>query len=127
MSRNWLPFKHGGLPVVTVRIDTDLHNALLDTGSVFNFVSPDVVLRLGLQQEEEKTQAIVGINGQRIHKPKVILPAIGFAEIELNPCEAVVNNLTPLGLNITLILGFHAFAGRKLYFDVGGAKVYLLG
>ena len=113
--------------MVTVRIDTDLHNALVDTGSVFNFVSPDVVLRLGIPQEEGKTQAIVGVNGQKIHRPKVILPAIGFAEIELQSCEAVVNNLTPLGLNITLILGFHAFAGRKLYFDVGAGKVYLLG
>ena len=96
MARNWLAFKKGEVPVVTVRIDNERYLALLDTGARYSFIAPDLSLLLGLQRE--RFQAIVGISGQREMLPVVKLPTLGVANVEIQACEAVVRNLTPLGL-----------------------------
>jgi predicted aspartyl protease len=124
MSRNWLSFKRGNVPVVSVHIGVDRYSALVDTGALFSFIAPGLSLELGLQKSG--TQAIVSVTGHREYLPKVTLPAVGFAEFDLSPCEAVVRNLTPLGLSVELILGVNAFAGRRLQFDFNEGRVYLL-
>lgn len=124
MARNWVAFKSGEVPVVTVRMNDERYRALLDTGAKYSFIAPDLSLLLGLQRE--RFQAIVGISGQREMLPVVKIPSFGFAQAEMQGCEAIVRNLNPLGLGISLILGVNAFAQRRLQFDFKESRVYLL-
>ena len=124
MSRNWLPFAVGNVPVVDVRIDTRRYRALLDTGSQVSLVAPDVAAKLGLR--EIGFQAIVGVTGGARREFAVELPPIGLARIELPPCRAAVSELKHLGLWIQLILGVNAFRQHRLQFDFVESRVYFL-
>lgn len=125
MARNWLAFKKGEVPVVTVRIDNERYQALLDTGARYSFIAPELSLLLGLQRE--RFQAIIGVTGQREMLPVVKIPPLGIATTEIASCEAVVRNLNPLGLKVALILGVNAFVDRRLQFDFKEGRVYIFG
>ncbi len=124
MARNWLEFKRGNVPTVPIRIDNERYLALIDTGALYSFVAPDLSLLLGLPRK--RFQTIVGVSGQKELLPVVTLPAIGLAQLELSPCEAVVRSLKPLGLNIELILGVNALANHRLQFDFKEGRIYVI-
>ena len=124
MSRNWLPFTPGKLPIVDVRVGTRRYHALIDTGSQVSLIAPDVAAKLGLR--DVGFQAIVGVTGQSRKEFAVELPATGLANVELLPCRAAVLDLKPLGLGIQIILGVNAFARRRLHFDFVESRVYFL-
>ncbi len=124
MSRNWLEFKRNYLPVVPVRIDNERYLALIDSGALYSFVAPHLSLLLGLQRK--RFQAIVGVSGHQEMLPLITLPSIGLAQIEVAPCEAVVRNLRPLGLNVELILGVNAFKNQRLQFDFKEGRIFIL-
>ena len=124
MARNWLAFKKGEVPVVTVRIENERYQALLDTGAAYCLIAPELSLLLGLQRV--RSQLVIGVTGQREILPVVKIPALGIAQTEISSCEALVRNLNPLGLNISLILGVNAFADRRVQFDFNEGHVYLL-
>lgn len=124
MSRNWLRFTPGNLPVVSVRIGFRRYFALVDTGAYINLALSDLSLKLGLPQE--KAQNIVALNGQVEAVPTVLLPAIGFGNVELAPCRAGLRNLKPLGLGIELLLGVNAFAQHRLQFDFREGRIYIV-
>lgn len=124
MSRRWLKFPKGQVPVVDVRIGNRRYRALVDTGAAYSLVMPDVALKLGLPRSGTKT--IVGLHGQYETLVAVSLPAIGFGNTELSPHEAGVRNLKPLGLGIELLLGVEAFRKLRLQIDFKDGHIYLL-
>lgn len=124
MSRNWLRFTSGDVPVVSVRIGARRYFVLVDTGAAISFVMPDVSLKLGLPKDG--FQNIVALNGQLETVPTVLLPAICFGDVELAPCRAGLRNLKPLGLGIELLLGVNAFAAHRLQFDFREGRIYVV-
>lgn len=124
MAKNWLAFKKGGLPVVMVRIENERYHALFDTGAETSLIAPELSLLLGLQRV--RSQLVVGVTGQRELLPVVKIPTLEIALTEIPPSEAVVRNLNPLGLNVSLILGVNAFANLRVQFDFTEGRVYLL-
>jgi predicted aspartyl protease len=124
MSRIWLPFTPGKLPIVTVRIGTERYRALVDTGAAISLIEPEIAVVLGLQMRG--WQPLVGVTGQKEMVEIVQLPTIGFSGIELSPCRAVVQELAPLGLKIELILGVNAFAAHRLQFDFREGRIYIV-
>ncbi len=124
MSRIWLPFISGKLPIVTVRIGTERYRALIDTGAAISLIEPEIAVVLGLPMRG--WQPLVGVTGQKDMVEVVQLPAIGFGGVELAPCRAVVQELDPLGLKIELILGVNAFAAHRLQFDFREGRIYVV-
>jgi predicted aspartyl protease len=124
MARSWLKFNPRRVPVVSVRIGPGRYYALVDTGAEICMVSPSLSLRLGLKQIGFK--AIVGLTGKRETLRVVELPGVGFANLELEPCGAGVLSVSGLGLPIDLILGVNAFKGRRIRFDFGEGRIYMI-
>lgn len=56
-----------------------------------------------------------------------MLPPIGFGEIELAPCRAVISDLSPLKPRLDLLLGVNVFRDRRLNIDFAEGRVYVLG
>lgn len=54
------------------------------------------------------------------------LSFIGFAEKELAKFQAVVRQLSLLGLDIEFILGVNAFADYRVQFDYPESRVYII-
>ncbi len=124
MSRKWLEFGKGNLPVVPIRIGTERYDALVDTGALISFIEPKTALDLRLTQE--RNYSIFPIGGSDFTCPTVTLPPVGFAEFELLPCVAAISSLSSLRLNIDLILGVNAFANLRLQFDFIEGRVYIV-
>ena len=124
MSRNWLQFSTKRAPVVSVRIGTGVFRALVDTGAEVSLIAPNTSLRLGLQNAG--TKDIVALDGGRLSLKVVKIPSVRFGNVELAPCEAVVHNVTRLGLPIPIILGVNAFASRRILTDFREGRIYVL-
>ena len=124
MSRNWLQFSQGLVPVVDIRIANRRYRALIDTGSAYSIIMPDLALKLGLPRVGTKT--IVALNGQYETLVTVELPPVGFGNTELRSHEAGIRNLRPLGLGVELLLGVVAFQKLRLQFDFKEGRIYLL-
>jgi predicted aspartyl protease len=123
MPRTWLSFTSNSIPVVSVHIAGLRYHAMIDSGSVFSAVAPDLALRLGLPRKG--WQPIVSIHGDIENKRVVELPPIGVAEYELASCKATVSNLSALRLGIDLVLGVNAFKNRRLHIDFKEGRVYV--
>ena len=124
MSRNWLQFDPKRAPVVSVRIAQGVFRALIDTGAEVSFVAPNTSLRLGLPKVGNMD--ILALAGGRLSLNLVDLPRVGFGNIELGPCKAVVHNVTRIGLPIEVILGINAFVGRRMMIDYREGRIYLV-
>ena len=124
MPRRWLQFTKGSVPVVDIRLGNRRYRALVDTGSAYTLIMPDLALKLGLPRVG--TKIIVALNGQYETLITVDLPPIGFGNSELMAHKAAVRNLRPLGLGIELLLGVEAFQKLRLQIDFRDNRIYLL-
>lgn len=124
MSRKWLKFTRGSVPVVDVRLGSRRYRALVDTGSSYTMIMPDLALKLGLSRVG--TKMIVALNGQYETLVTVNLPPVGFGNTELPLHEAGLRNLRPLGLGVELLLGIEAFQKLRLQIDFKEGHIYLL-
>jgi predicted aspartyl protease len=124
MSRRWLQFTKGSVPVVDVRLGNRRYRALIDTGSAYTMIMPDLALKLGLPRVG--TKMIVALNGQYETLVTVDLPPVGFGNTELVAHEAGLRNLRPLGLGVELLLGVAAFQKLRLQIDFKEGHIYLL-
>lgn len=123
MPRTWLSFTPNSIPVVSVHIAGRRYHAMVDSGSTFSVISPDLALLLGLPRKG--WQPIVSIHGDIENKKVIELPPIGVAEHELASCKATVSNLSALRLGIDLVLGVNAFENRRLHIDFKEGRVYV--
>ena len=123
MSRNWLPFKRRELPVVKVRIGAENYLALVDTGASVCGISPNLALELGLPQEGK--HPIISVHGQSIYRPRVTIPSVGFAELDLPKSRAFISNVSAIYPGLSLILGINAFPQHRVLFDFPEARVYV--
>jgi len=98
---------------------------MVDTGAHLSMISPELAIRLGLPRRGQ--QPIISVHGDTINRPLVTLPPLGFAEIELPPCRAVISDLSPIKPRLDLLLGVNVFANRRLHIDSGDGRIYLLG
>ena len=124
MSRRWLVFTRNAIPFVPVRIGASRYLAMVDTGAHISMISPELAIRLGLPRQGQ--QPIISVPGNIINRPLVTLPSLGFAEIELAPCRAVVSDLSPIKPRLDLLLGVNLFADRRLQIDFGKGRIYVL-
>lgn len=125
MPRSWLSFTLNSIPFVSVRIGADRYVAMVDTGSFISMISPELSIGLGLPKQGP--QSVISVHGDIRTRTLVTLPSIGFAEIELAPCKAVISDLNPLKPRLDLLLGVNAFTNRRLHIDFGEGRIYLLG
>jgi predicted aspartyl protease len=125
MPRSWLSFTPNSIPFVSVRIGVDRYVAMVDTGSFISMISPELSIGLGLPKQGP--QPVISVHGDLRTRTLVTLPSIGFAEIELAPCKAVISDLNPLKPRLDLLLGVNAFTNRRLHIDFGEGRIYLLG
>jgi predicted aspartyl protease len=123
MPRTWLSFKPNSIPVVPVRIADRCYQAMIDSGSSFSMVSPQLSLKLGLPRQG--WQLIRSIHGDIQNKSLVELPAVGVAEYVLPPCKATVTNLSAFQLGIDLLLGVNAFKNRRVDIDFKEGRIYI--
>jgi len=123
MPRNWLSFTPNTIPFVAVHIGDDHFVAMVDPGSFISMISPELAIGLGLQKQGP--QPVVSVHGDIRTRTLVTLPPIGVAENELAPCKAVINNLSPLGSGLDLLLGVNAFTNRRLHIDFKEGRVYI--
>ena len=124
MPRSWLSFTRNAIPVVSVSIGARRYEAMIDTGAFISMISPELSIRLGLAKQG--VQPILSVHGDVQNRDVVILPPTGIAELEIVSCKAVISNLNPLKRGLDLLLGVNAFANRRLHFDFGEGRVYLL-
>ncbi len=124
MSRRWLTFDKNNLPIVSIHIKRERYTALVDTGAGISLIEPQLAFEFGLPKVGEHLIRTLG--GRQTFCRTVELPPVGFAGLELPPCLAVVDSLSPLRLNINFILGVNAFAGRRLQFDFLEGRVYII-
>lgn len=125
MSRRWLLFPRNTIPFVSVRIGASRYLAMVDTGAHISMISPELAIRLGLPQRG--LQPIISVHGNTINRPLVTLPPLGFAEVELAPCRAVISELSRIKPRLDLPLGVNIFASRRLHIDFGEGRLYLMG
>ena len=123
MSRIWLPFKRRELPVVKVRIGEEHYLALVDSGASLCGISPALALELGLPQEGR--HPIVSVHGQAVYRPRVTIPSVGFAELDLPESRAFISNVSAIYPGLSLILGINAFPKHRVLFDYPEARVYV--
>jgi len=124
MSRNWLQFSAKRSPVVSVRIGNGVFRALVDTGAEVSLIAPNTSLRLGLKKQGNRDILVLG--GARLSLRVVELPSVGFGNVQLQPCEAVVLEVGKLGLPIEVVLGVNAFVNRRLQIDFREGRIYVL-
>ena len=123
MPRIWLSFTPNSIPVVSVHIAGRHYQAMVDSGSSFSMISPELSIKLGLPKQG--WQLIRSIHGDVQNKSLVELPKVGVAEFELAPCKATITNLSALQLGIDLLLGVNAFKNRRVYIDFKEGRVYV--
>jgi hypothetical protein len=88
-------------------------------------ISPELAVRLGLPRRG--LHPILSVHGNTISRPLVDLPTLGFAEVELAPCRAVISDLGRIKPRLDLLLGVNVFANRRLHIDFAEGRLYILG
>jgi clan AA aspartic protease (TIGR02281 family) len=104
---------HGGVLLVPVRVQGQDFEFLVDTGSAYTALSPDLVALLNLTVDPRRTATIVPAHGAMLKVPVVMIAELRLGGFRMTDVEAVMLEF-PHRLQLDGILGMNVLKQFRL-------------